>query len=61
MALRVNTDQQAFYIFEPGGHNVPAMNAAWTILGEVVVHTDVDLPSIIVTRYYDLTPSGWAG
>lgn len=61
MALRVNTDQQAFYIFEPGGHNVPAMNAAWTILGEVVVHTDVDLPSIIVTRYYDLTPTGWAG
>lgn len=61
MALRVNTDQQAFFIYEPGGHNVPAMNAAWTILGEVVVHTDVDLPSIIVTRYYDLTPSGWAG
>lgn len=61
MALRVNTDQQAFYIYEPAGHNVPAMNAAWTILGEVVVHSDVNLPSIIVTRYLDGTPTGWAG
>ncbi|MGQ3001289.1 MAG: hypothetical protein ACT6UH_00645 [Hydrogenophaga sp.] len=61
MAIRINADLQAIYIYEPAGHTVPAMNGPWTILGEVVVHSDVDLPSIIVTRYLDASPSGWAG
>lgn len=63
MTLLVNASDECFYIYEGAGagHVLPPYDGPWTLLGEVVYNADVNANTIFVTRYPNLTPTGWCG
>lgn len=61
MAIRINADTQAVYIHEPLGHNVPALNTAWTVAGLYRLEADVNLDTLIVALYGTTNAASWVG
>lgn len=64
MAIRINADFQAVYIHEPLGHNVPALNTAWTVAG--LYRREAIAPAgrrntLIVALYGTTAAGSWVG
>lgn len=61
MAVRIDTDLQAVYIYEPLGHTLPAMNAAWAVAGLYRFEADVNEDTLVVARYGETAGSTYVG
>lgn len=61
MAIRIDTDLQAVYIHEPLGHEVPALNTAWSVAGLFRLESDVNLNTLIVALYGTTAAANWVG
>lgn len=61
MAIRVNAGFQAVYIHEPLGHDVPALNTAWTVAGLYRPDADVNQDTLIVALYGTTAAASWVG
>lgn len=61
MAIRIDTDLQAVYIYEPDGHTVPALNTALSAGGRLRIEATEGLDSLVCGFFGDLTATNYWG
>ncbi len=61
MAVRIDTDLQAVYVYEPDGHAVPALNTALSAGGRVRIEAATNIDSLVCGFFGDLTATNYWG
>ncbi|MCW5668145.1 MAG: hypothetical protein KIT86_00700 [Hydrogenophaga sp.] len=61
MAIRIDTDLQAVYVYEPDGHTVPALNTALSAGGRLRIEATEGLDSLVCGFFGDLAATNYWG
>lgn len=61
MAVRIDTDLQAVYVYEPDGHAVPALNTPLSAGGRVRIEAATNIDSLVCGFFGDLTATNYWG